>query len=73
MTWHHISKPTKRVLEQITDAYCLRLLGVMRQYDFDVGDLAEREERPVLTIERCIQRGKEIELRKKLRGQKHVD
>lgn len=56
------------VKERVTDAYCLRLLDAKRKHDFDVGDLAEREERPVATIENCLQRAKEIELRKKQRG-----
>lgn len=68
MSFEHISKPVARVLEAISDAYCLRLLAVQRQHDFDVPELMEREERPRMTIERCLQRAKEIELRKKLRG-----
>lgn len=72
MTWDHVPRPMARVLERITDAYCMRLLDIMRQHDFDAATMAEREDRPLLTIERCIQRAKEIELRKKIRGAKHV-
>lgn len=68
MTWDHISKPTARVLERITDAYCQRLLEAMRRHDFDAATMAEREGRPLLTIERCINRAREIELRKKMRA-----
>lgn len=70
MTWEHLHGPTKRVIERITDAYCVRLLEAMRRHDFDAATLAEREERPLQTIERCLQRAKEIELRKQQRGVK---
>lgn len=68
MSCEYISRPTARVINRITDAYCLRLLAVQRRHDFDARDLAEREERPLATIENCLQRAKEIELRKKQRG-----
>lgn len=70
MSFEHISRPMTRVIDKLTDAYCLRLLAAMRKHDFDVADLVEREDRPRLTIERCLQRAREIELRKKLRGVK---
>lgn len=70
MSFEHISRPMTRVIDKLTDAYCIRLLETMRAHDFDVADLVEREDRPRLTIERCLQRAKEIELRKKLRGAK---
>lgn len=68
MSFEHISRPMTRVIDKMTDAYCLRLLATMRKHDFDVADLVEREDRPRLTIERCLQRAKEIELRKRMRG-----
>lgn len=68
MSFEHISRPMTRVIDKLSDAYCIRLLKTMRKHDFDVADLVEREDRPRLTIERCLQRAKEIELRKKLRG-----
>ena len=70
MSFEHISSPMTRVIDKLSDAYCIRLLKAMRRHDFDVADLVEREDRPRLTIERCLQRAKEIELRKKLRGVK---
>ena len=70
MSFEHISRPMARVIDKLTDSYCIRLLEAMRAHDFDVADLVEREGRPRLTIERCLQRAKEIELRKKLRGVK---
>ena len=72
MSFEHISRPMTRVIDKLTDAYCIRLLKTMREHDFDVSDLVEREDRPRLTIERCLQRAKEIELRKKLRGAKEA-
>lgn len=68
MSFAHIAKPTARVINRITDAYCLRLLEAKRKHDFDARDLAEREERQLATIENCLQRAREIELRKKQRG-----
>lgn len=68
MMWDDEWFPAKRVIERITDAYCVRLLEAMRRHDFDAETLAEREERPLQTIERCLQRAKEIEMRKELRG-----
>lgn len=59
-------------IERITDAYCLRLLKAQRQHDFDAGDIAEREGRPLATIERCLLRAREIELRKEMRGVKRA-
>lgn len=70
MSFEHISRPMTRVIDKLSDAYCIRLLAAMREHDFDVADLVEREGRPRLTIERCLQRAMEIELRKKLRGVK---
>lgn len=70
MSFEHISRPMTRVIDKLSYAYCIRLLAAMREHDFDVADLVEREGRPRLTIERCLQRAKEIELRKKLRGVK---
>lgn len=70
MSFEHIARHRTRVIDKLTDAYCVRLLATMREHDFDVADLVEREDRPRLTIERCLQRAKEIELRKKLRGVK---
>lgn len=56
------------MFEHISDAYCLRLLEYKRSGDHDNATLAEVEDRPVLTIDRCINRALEIELRKKQRG-----
>lgn len=68
MSFERIGKTTARVNDRITDAYCLRLLEVQRRHDFDAGEMAEREERPISTIKRCLLRAREIELRKKQRG-----
>lgn len=68
MSFERIGKTTARVNDRITDAYCLRLLDVQRRHDFDAGEMAERENRPISTIKRCLERAREIELRKKRRG-----
>lgn len=68
MSFERIGKTTARVNDRITDAYCLRLLEVQRRHDFDAGEMAEREERPISTIKRCLERAREIELRKEMRG-----
>lgn len=68
MSFEHVGKTSARVIERITDAYCLRLLDVQRRHDFDAGDMAEREDKPISTIKRCLERAREIELRKKQRG-----
>lgn len=72
MSFEHVGKTSARVIERITDAYCLRLLDVQRRHDFDAGDLAEREDRPISTIKRCLERAREIELRKEMRGVRRV-
>lgn len=72
MSFERIGKTTARVNDRITDAYCLRLLEVQRRHDFDAGDLAEREDRPISTIKRCLERAREIELRKEMRGVRRV-
>lgn len=68
MSFEHVGKTSARVNDRITDAYCLRLLDVQRRHDFDAGEMAERENRPISTIKRCLERAREIELRKKRRG-----
>lgn len=68
MSFERIGKTTARVNDRITDAYCLRLLEVQRRHDFDAGEMAEREERPISTIKRCLLRAREIEARKKARA-----
>ena len=72
MSFERIGKTTARIIERITDAYCLRLLEVQRRHDFDAGEMAEREERPISTIKRCLERAREIELRKEMRGVRRV-
>lgn len=72
MSFEHVGKISARVIERISDAYCLRLLDVQRRHDFDAGEMAERENRPISTIKRCLERAREIELRKEMRGVKRV-
>lgn len=72
MSFEHVGKTSARVIERITDAYCLRLLDVQRRHDFDAGDMAEREDKPISTIKRCLERAREIELRKEMRGVRRV-
>ena len=38
MSFEHISRPMTRVIDKLSDAYCIRLLAAMREHDFDVAD-----------------------------------
>lgn len=67
MSFEHISRPMTRVIDKLSDAYCIRLLAAMRKHDFDVADLVEREDRPRLTIERCLDRARKLERNAQIR------